>query len=316
MSITAKTKETSRVRIYATFSINFRYPPEFEGQAEFVRLDIPTNSSGLADVRFAYETGDGHIQLYDVDITNNVIEWLKAPPKKLIQGDYPDIFMPTYTRIRDELESAARQAIEYVKYFLGRDEIVGDVISPIHHFALSLDGEEYFGTPHRESGKLSYRTQNPLTYEIRIDLQKGLNDNVLPFVAMRHLYRAIQESNPSFKWVDATIAAELAVKEALIRAKPELGVMIENMPSPPIKTLYGIILEKYLGEKSPYVSAMNKGAEKRNKIVHQPLEVAVTLDEAQNYVNDVMQAIHHLYGLLYPNWKVAKDLSNLRRLGC
>jgi hypothetical protein len=58
--------------------------------------------------------------------------------------------------------------------------------------------------------------------------------------AFRHLHRAENErDDPRHAWIDATIAAELAIKEFFILYKPELAPFVLEVPSPPLSKLYG-----------------------------------------------------------------------------
>ena len=89
---------------------------------------------------------------------------------------------------------------------------------------------------------------------------------------MRHLHRAKSENIAHHKWIDATIAAELAIKDVLSKANPDLELLLMEMPSPPLVKLYGVILEKHLGEKSPYLKRIKNGVEIRNRLVHKPYD--------------------------------------------
>jgi len=83
-------------------------------------------------------------------------------------------------------------------------------------------------------------SNQPLNERTHDAVQAAFAAGILPLVAMRHLHRAKHESQPHHKWIDATIAAELAVKEALCRAYPEMELMLVEMPSPPFSKMYGL----------------------------------------------------------------------------
>lgn len=133
------------------------------------------------------------------------------------------------------------------------------------------------------------------------DIQSHILSNFQPFFALRHLHRAITENNPRYKWIDATIAAELAIKEFLIRLKPEIETLLLEVPSPPLDKLYGPVLKSFSGEASPKLKELTNGMKTRNKLLHRPSEISVTLEEAYAYVHSVESAIYHLMTLLYPN---------------
>lgn len=308
--------ELQRINILAEFKINFISTPEHEYKEGTYRLDVPTLYGRQADVRFEYAAGKGYVQLYDYPIDAKALNNLRTPQDPLSNFlSYDSEFEPTYQAICEEANSAARRAIEYVKFFLGRYEIADEATSYIDDFTWSDDlNGPYYSIPGKISWNLKIREQIPLDYEVRAQLQIGLENNILPFVAMRHIYRALQEKNPRFKWIDATIAAELAIKEALIRKEPLLAALIEHVPSPPLNKLYGEIMEKYFGVRSRFCRTVSNGASIRNKLIHQPLENKVSESEAEDYVSEVLIAINDLYSLLYPNWSVAKEMEKIRYL--
>lgn len=225
---------------------------------------------------------------------------------------YPKEVAVEIDRVFAALDGAARIVVETVKYYLGKTDIQDDVIGEGTRTDMSraADGDAYSPFPGLMTASMSTSSQVHLSEAVRDSLQQGLDLGYRPFLRMRHLYRAIQETVPRFKWIDATIAAELSVKEALLRAKPELKTLLVNLPSPPIGKLYGDVLETYLGERSPHRKALIEGAERRNKLIHRSEEEPVTLAQATEYVQTVMQAIHHLYSRLYPGWQ-GNDAMNL-----
>ncbi|MFT5702337.1 MAG: hypothetical protein ACI8ZB_005254 [Desulforhopalus sp.] len=141
------------------------------------------------------------------------------------------------------------------------------------------------------------------------NIQKSLDANITPLTAMRHLHRAHKELQPHHKWIEATIAAELAVKEVLIRANPELETILLELPSPPLTKLYGTILERYLGERSPFVSKIGRGVEVRNRLVHRPNEERIDLKSAFDYVDTIEAAIFHLLTIIYPEDRLLQETS-------
>lgn len=138
-------------------------------------------------------------------------------------------------------------------------------------------------------------------------VQSSLSNGIEPLIAMRHIHRAKLEKMPHHKWVDATIAAELAIKEVLVRACPNIGTLLLEMPSPPLNKLYGAILEEYLGERSPFLAEIRNGVEVRNKLVHKPVHEYIDDQKAIDYVNKIEAAIFHLLSLLYPNDNLIKN---------
>lgn len=154
----------------------------------------------------------------------------------------------------------------------------------------------------------------PLREDSYCKVKESLRQRIEPLLAMRHLHRAIHEDTPHHKWIDATIAAELAVKEVLSRAKPDLEHLLLELPSPPLSKLYGKIMEQYLGEQSPYRKTLVKGAEVRNALIHRHDDKSVGRQEAVDYVREVERAVFHLLTLLYPNDLLIKSTYARKKL--
>lgn len=132
-------------------------------------------------------------------------------------------------------------------------------------------------------------------------LQECLDDGVEPFAAMRHLHLAEQEDRPWAKWIEATIAAELAIKEYLARKNPGLRALLTELPSPPLGKLYGPVLEAYAGFRATKRSVIDKGATLRNDLLHRFASKSISDQEAREYVADVRFTIWELLLDLYPN---------------
>ena len=137
-------------------------------------------------------------------------------------------------------------------------------------------------------------------------IQNYIDNDFEPFIALRHLHRSKNERNPRHKWIDATIAAELAIKEFLIRLKPDIKTLLLEIPSPPLHKLYGSILEYYKNERSPKLKELAEGVEMRNKLIHRPKDIHINAEQANKYIHDVEIAIYHLLTLLYPDDSIMK----------
>lgn len=136
-----------------------------------------------------------------------------------------------------------------------------------------------------------------------------LQNSYEPFIALKHLHRAKNDDDPRFKWIDATIAAELAIKEFFVRKNPILKVMLLELPSPPLKKLYKNLLLEYAGEESPLPSKFFDDASRiRNELVHRPQDVELTLEKANEYVTNIEKVIYHLLSLLYPDDRAVQVL--------
>lgn len=149
----------------------------------------------------------------------------------------------------------------------------------------------------------------PLNQEKVEIIQKYINENYIPFFALSHLHRAMTESNPRYKWIDATISAELAIKEFLIRKEPTLEALLMDVPSPPLHKLYGSLLKEYAGVESPRKTKIQKGVKTRNDLVHKPETVEISRESANEYVHDVQTAVYHLLTLLHPHDSTLRALA-------
>ncbi|MEZ8038337.1 hypothetical protein AB4369_11955 [Vibrio sp. 10N.261.49.A5] len=192
-----------------------------------------------------------------------------------------------------------KDILQLIKYHLGHDDLQEQLIS-IHSERWMLKGDEFRELPISIGVVVSGGNVCPLREDSIQKIEASIESEIVPLLAMRHLHRAKHEGSPHHQWIDATIAAELAIKEVLSRANPQLEALLLNMPSPPLTKLYGKILENYLGEVSPYKKQLAKGSEIRNMLVHRHDSPAIDGQEAVDYVRDVEKAIFHLLTLLYP----------------
>ena len=132
-------------------------------------------------------------------------------------------------------------------------------------------------------------------------IQKCLNEHRPALLGMRHLHRAMNEPQPRYKWIDATIAAELAIKEFFAIKFPETQILLLELPSPPLGKLYGKVLKAFCGQESPMRKILDNGAVVRNELIHKPTEKKIDLQEANDYVESVDVALLHLMSMLYPD---------------
>jgi hypothetical protein len=119
-------------------------------------------------------------------------------------------------------------------------------------------------------------------------------------LATAYLREAKQKRGTRFRWVAATTAAELAVKEVLVRLEPKLESVLLTIQSPPLRELYGPALHAFGGEVSPFVSQLHKGTETRNKLIHRfKGSPTPSFSDTDEYVRIVQKAIRHLLQVLY-----------------
>tara|TARA_Y100000588_G_scaffold792_1_gene1072 strand:+ start:1640 stop:2542 length:903 start_codon:yes stop_codon:yes gene_type:complete len=199
-----------------------------------------------------------------------------------------------------------RQILSMIKYHLNHSDIEEQLFS-IKSELWGVSEQELYERPIEVGVSFSSISTRPLNENIGALIQSSVDNGVEPLLAMRHLHRAKSEFLPHHKWIDATIAAELAIKEVLSKAQPELEPLLLHMPSPPLSKLYGEIMDKYLGEPSPYKNKINKGVEIRNKLVHRHDSPSIDNQKANDYVADIERAIFHLLTLVYPDDQLIKQ---------
>lgn len=235
----------------------------------------------------------------EAEVSDRLLEILRSGEGELDADELStDAFEELYS-LRSPLSRAARRVVSSIKYFLGRSDL-GESLYVTTGNYWSEDGGEWKRSPRKLTITTSTQGMVPLNNEFAECIQGYLNEGREPFVALQYLHFAREETNVRQRWISATIAAELAVKEFLIARKADLAPLLLELPSPPLGKLYGSILEHYAGQRSPMRRALIKGVEIRNRLIHRPCECDVSVEQAIEYVGKVEQAIYHLLSLLHP----------------
>lgn len=213
--------------------------------------------------------------------------------------DPPENLSNDLLEIKLNMSKAAKKVLCIIKYCFKCTYLDENLLSnPKFYWSKNNSNWEMISSPFHIT--LDSHGFMKLNKESAKDIQKYINNDFKPFFALRHLHRAINENNPRYKWIDATIAAELAIKEFLIRRDPCIEALLLEVPAPPLDKLYGSILKKYNdGEKSPSFKKIKDGATKRNKLIHSPENIKISREEANEYIHDIETAIYHLLYLLY-----------------
>ncbi len=147
---------------------------------------------------------------------------------------------------------------------------------------------------------LGANLQQTLADNFMDNIERLANDGIPVFLAFNHLYKAYDEINPRFKWINGTIAAEHAFKEFLSLLDPRTECLMLNIPSPPIEKLYKTVLHAYTAKESSMYRQLQKGAARRNELIHRPTTAAPDLIETNIYLHQIEVAIFELYTLLFP----------------
>lgn len=203
------------------------------------------------------------------------------------------------------ISKATKKVLNLIKYCFNCPGLNENLFSPKGIY-WSIDKSKWKRILERTYATLDIQNFISLNEKTTKDIQNYIENDFEPFLALRHLHRAKKEGNPRHKWIDATIAAELAIKEFLIIYKPDIETLLLEIPSPPLHKLYGPILEYYTNERSPKLKELAKGVEMRNKLIHRPKDMHIGDEEANQYIHDVEIAIYHLLTLLYPDDSINK----------
>jgi hypothetical protein len=205
---------------------------------------------------------------------------------------------------RQLLAKAASRLVCTIKFYLDNTKVSESRLANYLKHEWSVNGTDWNHCPLTiEFGNVSAFTTPAYSGNLAQQVTAAVAKDNPPVLihAMRFLHRAKLEFNPQHRWIDATIAAEIGIKEFLVTFKPGLAPLLLDIPSPPLKKLYGDVLEAYTGQRSPMLSKLHAGVEMRNKLVHQPAHQEITTTDALQYVYDVELALLHLTLLLYPD---------------
>lgn len=204
------------------------------------------------------------------------------------------------SEVTSDMTRATRKVLYLIKYCFNCVRLNENLFA-VKNAYWSIDKSEWKSIPRRLSITIDTYNSIGLDENTTKTIQEYIDNDFEPFLALRHLHRAREESNPRYKWIDATIAAELAIKEFLIKFEPSLKTLLLEVPSPPLDKMYGSILESYTNERSPRLKELKKGAEIRNKLIHRPEDIHIDRRQANKYVHNVQIAIYHLLTLFYPD---------------
>jgi len=245
----------------------------------------------------------------------NTIE-LSTQSGKLIAIKPQEITLEEYTYVLDkdkvlprseQFESYLASQYEAVRTILGYIQVFDGVhkLNTDLHMQSSYEWSEdrFSWLPIPDKRETTWRganLQQQLPDNFLENIEQLANEGIPVFLAFNHLYKAYDEGNTRFKWINATIAAEHAFKEFLSLLDRRTEPLMLSIPSPPIEKLYKTVLESYTGRQSSMYKELQKGANKRNELVHRPATAAPDLRTTNIYIHQVEVAIFELYTLLYP----------------
>jgi len=243
----------------------------------------------------------------EVKVSDELFNALNSGAKS--EYDLPDTVQDEFGRLFDEITDATNKVLRLIKYGLNFADVLEPPFAEISQ-RWSIDGLNWKPIPRTwyERGVFD-PDRVKLDNETARQIQDYVNTDYQPFIALMHLHRAKNDLDPRYKWIYATLAAELAIKEFLIRKFPHLEALLLELQSPPLTTLYGKILKHYTGT-SGNTKVMQDGIETRNKLLHRPTTETISLEKAEQYVRDIDKEIFHLLNMLYPDDHLIERLYN------
>ncbi|MCT6944481.1 SEC-C domain-containing protein [Bacillus thuringiensis] len=173
----------------------------------------------------------------------------------------------------------------------------------------SIDQKTWKKGPIDLEAHIIFKQSYNLTQERKDYIQRQLNNERLPFIAFKYLIKAKNEEENEIKWINATIAAELAVKEFYMNYDEKLNFIVLEMPSPPLYKMYGKMLESITGKKCSKLKSIQKGVEIRNSLVHRPSEQKLSTPQVNEYISDVETSIFELLDILGQDKKFVDDFN-------
>jgi len=223
------------------------------------------------------------------DLKPDTLEILKADDyDKLDENEKMELRKVT-TPIRESM----RQLVGLIKQELNRLEISDELIGNLR-FEWSVGDGVWHPIPRGLKVSASVYGFTMLNGRKTNHIQKLLAENEEALVATSYLHQARKVRSNRYKWIYATIAAELAIKEILGRIEPKLQVILGSLPSPPLNKLYGDVLESVAGVRSIGLNKLREGAERRNRFLHSPESDAPSFDETHEYISFIDDRIKGL----------------------
>ena len=184
-----------------------------------------------------------HVEAFhQLEISEKMWEVLKSGISDGV--NLPKELQNELSNMKSDILRATRKVLTLIKYCFNQTDLDESLFSVRDTF-WSIDKIEWKRLPMILCATAVIHDFVYLNENTTTIIQAFLEEDYEPFFALKHLHRAKKEKNPRYKWIDATIAAELAIKEFLIRKNPNLEPLLLEAPSPPLRKLYGSILESY-----------------------------------------------------------------------
>lgn len=256
-------------------------------------FDLINNEKARKDYSFLVSKGGQSIKIKLLKDgksieAESVIDGIQTDIVRILKvNDYDDLKDEEKEKLHEltnPMRDAVRQLVGLLKQQLNRYMISDDLIGNLR-FEWSLVDNKWHPIPRglKIFGDVSsFGNLNDRNAET---IQRLLSENEDALISIGFLHEAINSPNRRYKWIYATIAAELAIKEIIARIEPKLQVILTTLPSPPVNRLYGAVLESVAGVKSEGLGELQRGAEIRNQLLHSPEGKVPSLDEVHEYIH-------------------------------
>lgn len=235
----------------------------------------------------------------------SVVDFFKPNILQILRtNDYDKLGDGEKTELHDvtrPIREAVRQFAGLLKQELHRydmnDELLGN-----SYYEWSLGDNQWYPIPRGLRMDIRLSSLGNLDERTAKYLQELLSEDEEALVATSYLHQARNSMNRRYQWIYATMAAELAVKEILVRIEPKFEVILTTLPSPPLNKLYGDVLQSVAGVRSTGLTTLQNGAGKRNKLVHNPKSATPTFNEVSEYIDFIEGRIKWLL----EKWRMIK----------
>lgn len=192
------------------------------------------------------------------------------------------------------LETAARQTIDLLTEELGTHGSVVSTASP-NSYEWSDDDANWKRLPVQHAPLALALT---IVTNLNIGNHDALRSSVAagnkPLTSSTFITLARQSTAPQVKWILAAVAAEIGIKEGLVKLDPALETELTARRTPRVEKLFGPYLERITGAASPLARAIQEGADIRNSLVHSAHATMVDGLRAERFLNTVEEALHSI----------------------
>ncbi len=292
-------KEKTLVSIRGTYKIDTHYDGKifFANGKDCITFSIPFNNTQKAELLF-YNDKKVVVTLQK-ELSENQLTYIKAQTV--------DFNKDNEKNIKGDLDQIATKFLRLIKFIFTHTEIK-ETLFQRNICEYCIDGTQWHIIPNRsEHYYRAFSIEMSLGDNQISWLQLFLDKEIEPFMGLHFLHNAMNSRDEvKYRWINATIAAELCIKEFFVKYAKNKDVNLDNflldMPSPSIEKMYGTILEDFTGEKSIKLKDLEDGMKIRNKLVHRYLideNIIPTIQKCDLYIKNVEIAIYQLLALLY-----------------